>query len=268
MKRGVDLTSRPPSLRFVRMRSLVPVALVLLVGMHDVRAEVLGGGLPGTDCRTVFEGVSATSGSSGVVCEDGDPACDADGVADGTCHFSVAVCTGTAMGSCGTTPLSAITVAGLALAPPDVPAPDGTCGESLAVAVPVGRAAGATTRARDAASLRDVDYLDLCCVSSPATALDAARCAVSVDLPVSGCANPTIPRRARAAFGKARALVTQYADDPSRVRPLDRALRQLAVVRKAGRRVAKHDDCGDALGLVATYAADAAGGARSPATPR
>ena len=248
------------------MRSLRVAALLLLVGVHAGRAEVLGGGLANTDCRLVFTGVTATNGSSGVVCTDGDPACDEDGVADGTCHFSVAVCTGTPTGACATTPFSAITVGGLGLVPPSVPAPDGTCGAPLAVALPVGTAAGATGLARDAASLRDVDFLDLCCVSSAATPLDAARCALAIGLPVSGCPASKIPRRARTAFERARALVGGFADQPPRPRPLDRALGRLAVVRGAGQSLAKRDACGDALGLVASYAEDAVGAAR-PATP-
>jgi hypothetical protein len=248
------------------MRSLGVAALLLLVGLHVGRAEVLGGGLANTDCRLVFSGVTATNGRSGVVCTDSDPTCDDDGAADGTCHFSVAVCTGTPTGACTTTPFSAITVAGLGLVPPRVPAPDGTCGAPLAVAVPVGTSAGATGLARDAASLRDVDYLDLCCVSSAATPLDAARCAVAIRLPVSGCSASRIPRRARTAFARARALVAAFVDEPTHRRPLDRALGRLAVVRRAAQGLAKHDACGDALGLVASYAEDAVGAAR-PVTP-
>jgi hypothetical protein len=177
------------------------------------------------------------------------------------------VCTGTPTGACTTTPFSAITMAGLGLIPPSVPAPDGTCGPPLAAAVPVGTSAGATARARDAASLRDVDYLDLCCVSSTATPLDAARCAVAVALPVSGCPARKIPLRARTAFMRARALVDAFADAPAQRRGLDRALGRLAVVRRAGQHLAKHDECGDALGLVASYAEDAVSAARPASSP-
>src|SRR5215510_1870932 len=136
------------------MRYLVMAVPLLLALSTAGHTEVAGGGLANTDCRMVFSGVTATGGSSGVVCRDGDPTCDQDGAEDGTCHFSVAVCTGSPTASCSTTPFTAITVAGLDLVPPDVPAPDGTCGPSLDVAVPVGTASGATARARDGASLR------------------------------------------------------------------------------------------------------------------
>src|SRR4029453_12102518 len=227
-------------MRFLAMT--VPLLLALLTAGH---AEVAGGGLADTDCRMVFSGVTATNGSSGVVCRDGDPTCDEDGAEDGTCHFSVAVCTGTPPAACSTPPFTAITMAGLDLVPPSVRAPDGTCGPSLAVAVPVGTASGATGRARDSGSLRDVDYVDLCCVSSAATALDAARCAVEVALPASGCPARKIPRRARAAFTRARALVDSFSDAPAHRRSLDKALGRLAVVRRAGQRLAKQDECGD-----------------------
>src|SRR5205085_1489346 len=100
------------------MRTVVIALVLALAGLAD--AEVPGGGLPDADCRVVFQGVSATSGESGVVCRDGDPACDADGVSDGKCAFAVQLCIGTATGSCTPVPLSGITVAGLALVPPVV----------------------------------------------------------------------------------------------------------------------------------------------------
>src|SRR5262249_35972247 len=112
---------------------VVPLLLVLSGGGH---AEVAGGGLASTDCRMGFSGVTSTNGSSGVVCRDGDPTCDEDGAENGTCRFSLAVCTGSPTAGCSTTPFTAITVAGLDLIPPDVPAPDGTCGPLLDVAVP------------------------------------------------------------------------------------------------------------------------------------
>jgi hypothetical protein len=54
-----------------------------------------GGGSPTTDCQAEFDGpllnypVGRNRDAS---CIDGDPSCDADGTADGTCHFSVSVC--------------------------------------------------------------------------------------------------------------------------------------------------------------------------------
>jgi hypothetical protein len=133
--------------------------------------------------------------------------------------------------------------------------------------VPVGTTAGATTVGRDDSSLRDVDYLNLCCVSGEPTPLDAARCALAIDLRVSGCPMRKIPRGARLAFTRARELVKAFAADPSRPRPLAQALRKLAAVRSVAQHLAKHDQCGDALGLVATYTEGVVDAARTAATP-
>ena len=170
------------------MRAFAATAVLLLLAARGAgHAEVQGGGLANTDCRMVFRGVTATNDSSGVVCTDGDPTCDADGIADGTCSFAVRLCTGTSTSSCDTTPLSSASVGGLDLTPPRLPTFDGTCGPILPVAVQDGKATGATVIARDGSSLRDVDYLNLCCVAGESTALDVARCAVGIDLGVSGC---------------------------------------------------------------------------------
>jgi hypothetical protein len=247
------------------MRAL-GVGALLLATLQVGRAEVLGGGLARSDCRMVFGGVTATNGRSGVVCTDGDPACDDDGVADGTCRFAVNVCTGRPTPACDTASFSAISVAGLRLEPPRVPAPDGTCGRKLGVEVPSGTAAGATALALDGTALRDVDYLDLCCVAGVPTPLDAARCAVETALRVSGCPASKIARGARLAFTRAHELVTEFGRNPVRPQVLARALRKLVVVRRAAQRLAKHNDCGDALGLVVSYAQDVVGAARAAAT--
>src|SRR5262245_11643763 len=100
------------------MRAVAVAIVLLLATAHGGRAEVQGGGLAETDCRMVFRGVMATNDGSGVVCTDGDPTCDADGVADGTCSFAVRLCTGTPTSTCDTVPLSSASVAGLDLVPP------------------------------------------------------------------------------------------------------------------------------------------------------
>jgi hypothetical protein len=135
----------------------------------------------------------------------------------------------------------------------------------LPVAVPEGRSAIATVLARDGSSLRDVDYLNLYCVSGEPTVRDAARCAVGVDLRTSGCRLRRIRRGARMAFARAHDLVAGFAKDPSRVTDLHRALRKLAVVRRAAQHLAKHDQCGDALGLIVSYAQDVVGRASTAA---
>src|SRR5262245_48874428 len=246
------------------MRSL-GAALILVASLGRAHAAVLGGGLPDTDCRMIFQGVSATNESSGVVCTDGDPTCDDDGVANGSCRFAVRLCTGRSSSSCDTTPLSAASVGGLKLTPPHLPAPDGTCGPDLIVDVQVDGSSGTTVLARDDTSLRDVDYLDLCCLSATPTRLDVARCAVGIDLRASGCPTRKIPLGARVAFSRARDLVKAFADRPTHPQMLARALRRLAVVHRAAKHLAQHDQCGDALGLLTTYAEDAVGRAHDAA---
>ena len=231
------------------------VAALVLAVAALARAEVPGGGLPDADCRVVFEGVSATAGGSGVVCRDGDPACDADGVVDGKCTFTVEECIGTATGSCEPVPLTGITVAGLALVPPAVPAAGGTGGPARPGVVAVGGGAAATVLARGGGSLRDVDYLNLCCVATPSP-FDAVRCALDVDLTASGCTTREIPHRVRTAFAHARALVGRLERDPARTALRRQAEHRLAVVQNATRRLAGRNPCGDALGLIATHARD------------
>jgi hypothetical protein len=60
---------------------------------------VPGGGSPKTDCTAEWRIANTTGGpnSAGKVaakqrCKDGDPGCDADGAADGTCTFTIAAC--------------------------------------------------------------------------------------------------------------------------------------------------------------------------------
>jgi hypothetical protein len=249
------------------MRAL-GAAFLLLASLRVGRAQVLGGGLADADCRVVFDGVTATDGSSGVVCTDGDPSCDADGRVDGSCHFAVSLCTGTASPGCDTAPLSAMTVAGLDVSPPDLPAPDGSCGPELDVGVPVAGAIGATVRARDGGSLRDVDYLNLCCISGPSTPLDVARCALRVDLRASGCPVGKLPAAARTAFARARDLAGPFGNESTRPRTLAGALRKLAVVRRAAKRVGRRDQCGDSLGLLVSYTQGVVGSARAAAAAR
>lgn len=63
---------------------------------------VPGGGLRRTDCVSTFR-VSAGEALRGrrLVCTDGDPACDEDGVVDGVCTLALAVCVNdSSLGSC------------------------------------------------------------------------------------------------------------------------------------------------------------------------
>src|SRR5262249_40974651 len=164
-----DLTRGPRPVGFPFVMRPVIVAALLLALVQVSWAEVLGGGLANTACRPVVPGVSAPNANSGAVGTDGDPSCDADGVADGACHCAVRLCTGTATSGCDTATFSSISVAGLHVSPPHVPAPDGTCGPTTDLEVPVGMPSGTTVLGRDGNELRDVDYLQLCSVSAAPT---------------------------------------------------------------------------------------------------
>lgn len=52
-----------------------------------------GGGAKKTDCLAVFETtVVLPENKRKIICEDGDPACDSDGLVDGRCTFDLSVC--------------------------------------------------------------------------------------------------------------------------------------------------------------------------------
>lgn len=229
------------------------IVFAVLALASPARAVVLGGGLADTDCTVGFDGVDATDGASGVVCTDGDPACDADGVADGTCRFAIRVCTRLHAADCAPRDVTTIADAGISF---DAPALSGraACGEPEAVTVGVGSAVGATLIARDGDALKDVDYLNLCCRSAEGP-FDAAVCALAVDATVA-CRH-AIPPAFDTTIAKARALVAQAAADPTTGRrSAKRALRVLRRLRAISRKLAKAEPCGNALGLVATHAID------------
>jgi hypothetical protein len=228
-------------------------------------AFVLGGGSATSDCRAGFGGVDPTDGQSGVVCADGDPACDLDGVADGTCRFAVSACTAIPVDGCDSVVIEAITSSGLSLAPPELPTHLPRCGVPLDVSVPVNTAVGAIMRAEGGGELRDIDYLNLCC-HSDATPLAAARCALAVPLHIAGCGSTPVPTAARAAFARARALVNRAIAEPVRAATFRRhAVRGLSQVRDRGRRLAKKNECGFAIALIASHALDTLGAPVAPA---
>ena len=232
------------------MRSVAVVALVLVA--TRVPASVLGGGLVDTDCTIGFEGVTATSGASGVVCTDGDPACDADTLSDGACTFTFQVCRRLADAACTPRDISSITVSGLAL---DAPAAASglRCGAINTVVVAAGGAVGATMLARDGSELKDVDYLNLCC-RAVTTTLDPLRCALAISPEIAGCVE-SVPAGYLTALSKARALVDHALTDPASARSAVRAAaRVLRRMRAIARKLARSNPCGDALGLVTSHA--------------
>ncbi len=238
------------------MRVRVLTALLLTVLSSRASAIVLGGGLTDTDCTVAFGGVDATAGASGVVCQDGNAACDLDATADGTCRFDVSLCRAVDAPGCSPRSVTRIEVTGLSLGVPATNGTDGVCGEPTSVSVAVGTPVGVTALARDGDEPRDVDYLNLCCVDG-ANPLDALRCPVHVSLDLAGC-DVRIPRKATRAFAKARVLVDDAwrRGGPLPVRQRARIRRQLTKVQDAGRRLANRDRCGNTLGLLARQALD------------
>jgi hypothetical protein len=230
------------------MRRFVIVVLLLLATRSPASAVVLGGGLGDTDCTVGFEGVSASDGASEVVCTDGDPACDADGVADGACRFVVRACARLASSGCTPRDISSVSIAGLPLAPPPASGNGLGCGTPDVVTVGVGDAAGATMIARSGDELKDVDYLALCCQAAPSR-FGAVRCALALDPRIAGC-HGAVPVRFTAALNTARALVDRAANDATVERATSKhAARVLRRLHAIAQKVAKSDTCGDALGL-------------------
>ena len=229
--------------------------LLMLIAPGSARAVVLGGGLPDKDCRLAFGGVDATDGTSQVTCADG-AACDADGAADGSCHFVVSLCAGVPVAGCIPDQMTSVDVFGLPLDAPPLPSAADTCGPSSEVTVPLLSAEGVTAVARDGRALKDVDYLNLCCVPTPSP-LASARCALGVSLDSAGCPAGTLPRGVRNGFGHARGFLDQMADGsgPAEERRLARkAAKQLGKVRRLAKRLAQRQACGDTVGLMATHA--------------
>jgi hypothetical protein len=123
--------------------SLAVIALVVgLVPRAD--ATVPGGGPGATDCAVVWDGVTATKGVTGVVCRDGDPACDSDATADGACTFGVGVCVlADGIDGCTATAVDSITPSRVLLAQgklvsqalvlPTLPASEPVCSPSAAL---------------------------------------------------------------------------------------------------------------------------------------
>ena len=101
---NVVLTDGPPPYQFPgvpRVGScsgprpvLLATVLGLLIPLGAVAALLPGGGPRRTDCFALLdvEGPPPPGAPRKVSCVDGDPHCDADGMCDGTCQFTVRVC--------------------------------------------------------------------------------------------------------------------------------------------------------------------------------
>ena len=78
----------------VHLHLHVFIGLAFLWGASGVHGAILpGGGSKVTDCLAVFDVPAApTSKGRKVICTDGDPRCDADGLVNGACSFDLGVC--------------------------------------------------------------------------------------------------------------------------------------------------------------------------------
>jgi len=238
-------------MRATARRALLVLVAVLGPGAVS-HAVVLGGGAADKDCRVAFEGVDATAGASGVVCVDGDAACDGDGAVNGACLFAPSLCVGVALADCNPVALDRLEQGGAVLGPPEFPAEDGACGTPAALVVAADTALATTVRAYLGQELREVDYLNLCCVTAPGP-FDAAACAAAVDLAASGCT--TVPSRAVRKLEKARERIAQAEAAPDTARkPLRKAAKLAGKVRATGQKVARRNDCGFSLGLIGNHA--------------
>jgi hypothetical protein len=81
------------------MHRILRVLLVLLAVVSIVRARaavaqalVPGGGPAKSDCYGEWLSAAPNRGATGIDCEDGDPACDLDRSADGTCLIATGIC--------------------------------------------------------------------------------------------------------------------------------------------------------------------------------
>jgi hypothetical protein len=118
--------------------------LIALAVASPVAALVPGGGPPSSDCVSAWQvttaDVAANRGPTGVDCQDGDPACDADGEANGSCTFGVSVCTASvAVKGCTPDGVSAFTFSRkatkLGVTGPAVPTTEPVCGPATLIPV-------------------------------------------------------------------------------------------------------------------------------------
>ena len=108
-----------------------------------------GTGNPASECFVTATGLAATSDGR-AVCVDGNPACDADGAANGACVFRFTVCVAEVSSGCQVSSITAVSAkpASLHVGLPEVPASSPTCGPETEVVVPLlrhGRGMGRRT---------------------------------------------------------------------------------------------------------------------------
>jgi hypothetical protein len=101
---------------------------------------ITGTGNQASECFVTVTGPPATSDGH-VTCVDGDPACDADGVANGACAFDLRVCVAEVLSGCRVSSITAVSAkpASLHVALPVVPTSTPTCGPETQIVVPLPR---------------------------------------------------------------------------------------------------------------------------------
>jgi hypothetical protein len=99
-----------------------------------------GTGNRASECFVTATGPSVTSDGR-ATCVDGDPTCDADGVANGACVFTLQVCVAEVLSGCHVSSITAVNAkpASLHVALPAVPASAPTCGAETQIIVPLSR---------------------------------------------------------------------------------------------------------------------------------
>src|SRR5690349_3041806 len=125
------------------------VVLALVCSSLPAWALVPGGGSARSDCFVEWQVTSpdvvANRGRTGIDCQDGDPACDVDGVQNGSCTLGVSICAFQGnIPRCTPREVTSVKVSRRAVAAgvqvPTLPASSATCGPAALVTLPLRRA--------------------------------------------------------------------------------------------------------------------------------
>jgi hypothetical protein len=177
-----------------RDKTLGAALLLHLMTLPSARALVQGDGPQKADCYAEWQvttpDLGPTRGRINVDCTDGDPTCDADGVADGRCTFAVSICAFQAnVPQCTPQPVTEIKLPkktrDLGLQVPPLPATAALCGPATPIFAPIRiNKKGAQqpskpvklkmTAISSGKPRKDADGLNLKCLPSPVVATCAA----------------------------------------------------------------------------------------------
>jgi hypothetical protein len=132
-------------IKLIRRSAPFAVSLLVLGASPQAHALVPGGGPPGkVDCYAEWQVNTPDYAPGGfrILCEDGDPTCDGDGLPDGQCTFNISVCINQS-NVAGCTPSNVQSIAltkktaGFGIQTPATPSSDAVCGASAPVVVPL-----------------------------------------------------------------------------------------------------------------------------------